>query len=87
MTKRTQNKILTKEEAALVKGMFQYTTLNNQKIWSYFIRPGYDINQRVVTQIKREELHADVAPASKEEVDAFMNSKYAQQKRWLYRRI
>lgn len=81
MTKREKKKILTKEEAALVKGMFQYTSLNNQQILSYFIRPDYDINPRVITQIKRNDLHTDVAPASKEEVDAFMNSKYVQQKK------
>lgn len=75
MTKREAKKILTKEEASLVKGMFQHTSLNNQQILSYFICPGYDINQRVITQIKTGILHSDVQAASKETVQSFINCK------------
>lgn len=75
MTKREQKKILTPQEASLVKGMFEHTSLNNQQILSYFIRPEYDVNQRVVSQIKSGLLHKDVSPASKEEVFHFIEQK------------
>lgn len=75
MRKREAKKILTKEEASLVKGMFQHTSLNNQQILSYFVYPGYDINQRVITQIKTGILHSDVQSASKEDVQFFIKLK------------
>ena len=55
--------------------MFQYTSLNNQQILSYFVFPGYDINQRVITQIKTGKVHSDVQAAPKESVISFINSK------------
>lgn len=75
MSKREVKKILTKDEASLVKGMFQHTSLNNQQILSYFVYPGYDINQRVITQIKTGKLHSDVLAAPKETVQSFINIK------------
>ena len=75
MRKRESKKILTKDEASLVKGMFQHTSLNNQQILSYFVYPGYDINQRVITQIKTGKLHSDVPTAPKETVYSFIDSK------------
>lgn len=75
MGKREAKKILTKDEASLVKGMFLHTRLNNQQILSYFVRPGYDINQRVITQIKTGKLHSDVQASTKERVDSFIKSK------------
>ncbi len=75
MSKREAKKNLTKEEASLVKGMFQHTSLNNQQILSYFVYPGYDINQRVITQIKTGKVHSDVQAATKERVDSFISRK------------
>lgn len=75
MSKRKAKKILTKEEVALAKAMFLYTGKNNQQILSYFIRFGNDINSRVMTQLRKNEIHTDVPPASKKELADFIRQK------------
>lgn len=75
MRKREAKKILTPEEAALAKAMFLYTDKNNQQILSYFIRPGNDINGRVMTQLRKNEIHSDIPPASKNDMESFIKQR------------
>ena len=78
MGKREAKKILTQQEAALAKAMFLYTDKNNQQILSYFIRPGNDINGRVMTQLRKKVIHKNVSPASREEMEAFIKEREIQ---------
>ena len=75
MSKRSQKKILTQKEASLAKAMFLYTDKNNQQILSYFICPGNDINSRVMTQLRKNEIHQEVEACSKSEMDSFIRER------------
>ncbi len=75
MVKRIAKKILSQEEASYVKAMLKYTKLNKQQILSYFTKPGYDINQRVITQIARGDIHSTVEPASQTEMEEFIRKR------------
>ena len=75
MSRRVAKKILTPKEAALAKAMFLYTDKNNQQILSYFVYPGNDINSRVMTQLRKNKIHTNIPPTSKEKMEDFIRQR------------
>lgn len=73
MATRKRGKPLEEWENALIKTMLA-RDMSPQDIQAYFTRPSRTVNHARVLEIRNGTRHAEVAPASDEELDAFLES-------------
>ncbi len=72
---KVAKKNLSPKEASYAKAMLKYTSFNNQQILSYFIKPGYYIDQRVITELRRGKIHENIDAVSEDELIDFIKNK------------
>ena len=75
MTTRSRRNKLERWEIALIKAMLEKGTFgNDQDILAYFTRPSRSINHARILEIRREEKHARIRPATDDNLDTFIES-------------
>lgn len=71
MVKRRRGK-LEKWEVEIIKAMIATDAdLNDQDVLPYFTRPTRSVNHREISEIRNGKYHADIVPATQEELDRF----------------
>ncbi len=73
MPRKLSKNVLTKAEVALVKTMFIAGDRTGQEILAYFTRPGRSINPARIIEARKSSKHADIDPASTDELRAFLS--------------
>jgi len=74
MVKRSRKNKLETWEVALVKAMLDKGGYNDQDILAYFTRPSRSINHARISEIRREEKHKRIKPASDETLEEFLGN-------------
>jgi Domain of unknown function (DUF3644) len=74
MVKRSPKNKLETWEIALVKAMLNTNDYNDQDILAYFTRPSRSINHARISEIRREEKHKRINPASDVALKEFLSS-------------
>ncbi len=74
MPNRRGQNYLQDWEVAIVKAMLQHTDKKNQTILAYFTRPNRSINHRLISQIRDNQIHTGIAPASKGAMEIFISN-------------
>ena len=75
MPTRSRRNKLERWEIALIKAMLEKGTFgNDQDILAYFTRPSRSINHARILEIRREEKHARIRPATDDNLDTFIES-------------
>jgi hypothetical protein len=69
--RRRRGNTLEKWEVAIVKGMLETGSYNDQDILAYFTRPTRTVNHRLIGQIRKDIVHKAVKPVSSEELGEF----------------
>ncbi len=73
VTRSRKNKLET-WEIALVRAMLKKGGYNDQDILAYFTRPSRSINHARISEIRREEKHKRIKPASDEALEKFLSN-------------
>ncbi|MEK7265758.1 MAG: DUF3644 domain-containing protein [Pseudomonadota bacterium] len=63
---------LERWEVAIIKAMLGRGGYNDQEVLSYFTRPTRSINHRVISEIRKEEKHRALRPATEEALNEFL---------------